>query len=231
MNEQLPYADWVEFLQRTVEEWFSENGRVFPWRQTSNSYHISVAEVLLRRTQAHRVVEPYLQLIERYPDVRAMAEADVSWLRDWFRPLGLVSRAHCLVEAAKAILDQHGGEVPQDLGEIESLPGFGRYSARAILCLAYERAVPMIDESSGRLLRRLLGLNSTGPAHSDKDLFERVRRLIPSDASRRFNLGLLDIAAAYCHVGSPDCVQCPLRCLCVRGRLANTDPHGIRAHA
>ena len=77
----------------------------------------------------------------------------------------------------------------------------------------------MIDESSGRLLRRLLGLRSTKPAYSDKDLFERAQKLIPYEASKRFNLGLLDIAAAYCHVGSPDCVQCPLRSLCVHGRL------------
>ena len=89
----------------------------------------------------------------------------------------------------------------------------------------------MIDESSGRLLRRLLGLSTSGPAYSDKDLFERARMLIPSDASRIFNLGLLDIAAAYCHVGSPHCVQCPLRNLCVRGRQGTADTHEVGAHA
>ena len=223
MSEQLAGADWVELLRRTVDEWFEENGRDFPWRQSSNSFHILIAEVLLRRTQAHRVVRPYLDLIRRYPDIRDMAEADVTWLREWFRPLGLVNRAHRLVEAANTILEQHGGEVPKELSEIESLPGLGRYSACAVLCLAYARAAPMIDESSGRLLRRLLGLNSTAPAYSDKGLFDRVQSLIPCDASRRFNLGLLDIAAAYCHVGSPECLQCPLRSLCVRGRLVTGD--------
>ena len=209
MNEQLLSPEWVDLLHRTVEEWFEKNGRDFPWRQSSNSFHILVAEVLLRRTQAHRVVGPYLELTERYSDIRDMADADVTWLREWFRPLGLVNRAQGLVEAAKTILEQHGGEVPNELSEIESLPGLGRYSACAVLCLAHAGAAPMIDESSGRLLRRLLGLSSSGPAYSDKDLFERAQRLIPSDASRGFNLGLLDIAAAYCHVGSPDCVQCP----------------------
>ena len=160
-----------------------------------------------------------------------MVEADVAWLREWFRPLGLVNRAERLVEAAKTILEQHGGEVPKDLSEIESLPGLGRYSACAVYCLAHAGVAPMIDESSGRLLRRLLRLNSTGPAYSDKDLFERAQRLIPYDACRRFNLGLLDIAAAYCHVGSPDCVQCPLRSLCGRGRLVTADLHGAGTHA
>ena len=177
------------------------------------------------------VVGPYLDLMERYPDIRDMAEADVNWLREWFRPLGLVNRAPRLVDAANTILEQHDGEVPKDLSEIESLPGLGRYSACAVLCLAHAGAAPMIDESSGRLLRRLLGLSSSGPAYSDKDLFKRAQRLIPYDASRRFNLGLLDIAAAYCHVGSPDCVQCPLRSLCVRGRQATADLHGAGTHA
>ena len=201
------------------------NGREFPWRQSSNSFHILVAEVLLRRTQAHRVVGPYLDLIERYPHIRDMAGADVTWLREWFGPLGLVNRAHHLVEAANTILEQHDGDVPKNLSELESLPGLGRYSACAVLCLAHAGAAPMIDESSGRLLRRLLGLSTSGPAYSDKDLFERAQSLIPRDASRRFNLGLLDIAAAYCHVGSPDCVPCPLRSLCVRGRLVTADLH------
>ena len=231
MNEQLSSPGWVDLLHRTVEEWFQKNGRDFPWRHSSNSFHILVAEVLLRRTQAHRVVGPYLELIETYPDIRDMADADVTWLREWFRPLGLVNRAQGLVEAANTILERHGGEVPKELSEIESLPGLGRYSACAVLCLAHAGAAPMIDESSGRLLRRLLGLGSSGPAYLDKDLFERARRLIPSDSSRRFNLGLLDIAAAYCHVGSPHCVQCPLRSLCVHGRRGTADLHEVGAHA
>ena len=225
-THQTPGAGWVSLLQCTVEEWFSESGRDFPWRQCSIPFHVLVAEVLLRRTQAERVAGPYLELIERYPDTRDMADADVAWLREWFKPLGLVRRADLLIDAAKAIVEKHGGEVPRDLVEIESLPGLGKYSARAVLCLAHGGAVPMIDESSGRLLRRLLGLSSRGPAYSDRKLLERTEALVPNETSRAFNLGLLDIAAAHCHVGSPDCVQCPLRDLCSWGRLVTA---GIEA--
>ena len=125
MNEQLSSPGWVDSLHRTVEEWFQKNGRDFPWRQSSNSFHILVAEVLLRRTQAHRVVGPYIELIERYPNIRDMADADVTWLSEWFRPLGLVNRAQGLVEAANTIMERYGGEVPKELSEIESLPRFG----------------------------------------------------------------------------------------------------------
>ena len=230
-SRRLTDSEWVSLFRQTVESWFSESGRSFPWRQSSNSFHVLVAEVLLRRTQADRVVGPYLDLIERYPHVRDMADADVARLREWFRPLGLVRRADLLVAAAKAILERHGGEVPRDLNEIESLPGMGRYSARAVHCLAHGGAVPMIDESSGRLLRRLLGISSTGPAYTDRKLLERTEGLVPHETSRAFNLGLLDIAAAYCHVGSPDCVQCPLRGLCSRGLLVTAVLEARRTHA
>ena len=216
-------ARWACTLQRTVQNWYSESGRDFPWRQTSRPFHVLVAEVLLRRTQAERVVGPYLDLTERYPDTQDMASADVAWLREWFRPLGLVSRADLLVNAAKTIVQEHGGEVPRGLTEVESLPGMGRYSARAVLCIAYGRAVPMVDESSGRLLRRLLGLHGAGPAYSDRKLRERIEVLVPPRTSKAFNLGLLDIAAAYCHVRAPSCVKCPLRSLCSWSQMAVED--------
>lgn len=230
-HHQVPCASWASTLQCIVQEWYSESGRDFPWRQPSSSFHLLVAEVLLRRTQAERVVGPYRDLTERYPDTHDMADADVAWLRTWFRPLGLVSRADQLVEAAKAIVYEHGGEVPRDLNKVESLPGMGRYSARALLCMAHGRAVPMVDESSGRLLRRLLGLRATGPAYSDRELLERTEALVPHKASREFNLGLLDIAAAYCHVSAPSCGQCPLRSLCSWGRRVAEDAVGRGAHA
>ena len=227
-SRQLPGGDWVTLLQRTVEAWFSKSGRDFPWRQSLSSFHVLVAEVLLRRTQAERVAGPYLELIERYPSARDMADADVAWLREWFRPLGLVGRADLLIDAARAIVEQHGGEVPRNLSDIEKLPGLGKYSARAVHCLAHGGAVPMIDESSGRLLRRLLGLSGTGPAYSDRKLRRHGEGLVPHDTSRAFNLGLLDIAAAYCHVSSPNCVHCPLTSLCTRGRRLTGNTHPAR---
>ena len=228
-GRQLSGRDWVNMLQQTVVAWFRTSGRDFPWRRSSNSFHLLVAEVLLRRTQAERVARPYLELMERYPCAQDLANADVAWLRQWFRPLGLVGRADLLVDAAKSIVEQHGGDVPRELGEIERLPGLGTYSARAIHCQAHGGSVPMIDESSGRLLRRLLGLSSPGPAYSDRELLRNAESLVPLGTSKAFNLGLLDIAAAHCHVNSPKCMQCPLRSLCTQGRRLTVSTPAARA--
>ena len=83
--------DGGQKLSASVVEWFRENGRTFPWRETKNPFYILVAEVLLRQTQAPRVAGPYLHLIDMYPDPQSLAQADVESLRKWFRPLGLVT--------------------------------------------------------------------------------------------------------------------------------------------
>ena len=204
-------------FHKTVLNWFEGNARDFPWRGTSNPFHVLIAEVLLRQTQADRVVEPYFVLIERYPTPEALAQANPRALTEWFRPLGLYRRANSLIEASKVIADQHNGCVPNDLDALLELPGIGVYSARAILCMAFKVPVPMVDESSGRLFRRVWGLPEKGPAYNDRTLLEMAERLIPGEQSREFNLGILDIAAAYCHVRRPICVACPLACGCSFG--------------
>ena len=203
-----------EQFQTIVVSWFNHNSREFPWRTTSNPFHILIAEVLLRQTQAYRVVEHYKEFIAGYPTPGALAQVKSSELVEWFRPLGLVRRADRLIEASGLIVHQHGGYVPSDLDALMSLPGIGEYSARAVLCLAFGAAVPMVDEGSGRLLRRVWGLPKKGPAYNDRSLLGFAKQLIPRNQSREFNLGLLDIASAYCHVRKPICEACPVAGIC-----------------
>lgn len=201
------------FVQ-SILNWFRSHGRIFPWRETSNPFHVLVAEVLLRQTQAWRVVQPYLDLIIEYPAAQILAQADVVELRRWFKPLGLIKRADLLVQCSQILISDYAGKVPGDLKALESLPGLGRYSARAILCLGFNQSVPMIDESSGRVLRRVFGHESNGPAFSDPDLMQAVQQIVPDTRPRDFNLGLIDIAAAYCKVKNPRCSVCPLVIIC-----------------
>jgi A/G-specific adenine glycosylase len=201
-------------ITRLVLQWFIHNGRDFPWRKTKNPYDIFIAEILLRRTQAERVVETYLQLIKRYPTPEHLAHADACELRQFFQPLGLIRRADLLIEAGKRILLDHKGLIPNDLCSLSTLPGMGIYSSRAIMCLAFGKPVPMIDESSGRLLRRVFGLHAIGPAFSDRELLRTAAAIVPVEHPREFNLGLLDIASIYCHHNVPACLKCPIRRVC-----------------
>lgn len=201
-------------LPQLVLEWFSLNGRSFPWRESREPYHIIIAEILLRRTQAKRVVDSYLKLIKEYPNPEALSKADLQELHEIFRPLGLVKRAETLVEISNRIMHNYKGQIPNKISEIAELPGMGIYGSHALLCLAFNEKVPMIDESSGRLLRRVYNLSTEGPAYSDKKLLQTAKSIVPTHYSREFNLGLLDIAAAFCHSKTPDCLNCPLTEVC-----------------
>ncbi len=202
-------------LRHVVLDWFSKNGRDFPWRNTNNAFFILIAESLLRQTQAERVVDPYLTLISKFPDPQSMAQANVAQLREWFHPLGLVKRADRLVETSKILVCDFAGRVPDRLEQLKGLPGLGEYSARAVLCLAYNIQVPMIDEGSGRVLRRILNVHSKRPAYSDRKLIATAEKMLPKGFARSFNLGLIDIAAFYCHVKKPSCLSCPLTKNCM----------------
>ncbi len=218
----LRFSHVEQTLAELVVAWFRENGRAFPWRETTNAFHILVAEVLLRQTQAHRVAEPYAELVARYPDPESLGRAEVASLRQWFGPLGLVRRADSLIETARLLVQEHAGQVPQDLEELQTLPGIGRYSARAILCLAFGRPFPMIDEGSGRVLRRVLGHEIDGPAYSSRSLMTHAQALLPEDSAREFNLGLIDIAARFCRPRKTLCSECPLATECAQGRATIT---------
>ena len=218
MRSKTNNAEKAKGLQSAVLSWFADHGRDFPWRNTDNAFFILIAEVLLRQTQAERVVNPYLELISKFLDPQSMAQANVAQLREWFHPLGLVKRADHLVEISKILVCDYSGRVPDKLEQLIILPGLGEYSARAVLCLAYNIQVPMIDESSGRVLRRILNLRSERPAYSDRKLLELAEKLLPKGLARNYNLGLIDIAAAYCHYKNPESSSCPLLNLCSYGQ-------------
>ena len=204
-------------LATSVVSWFHCNGRDFPWRDTRNPFHILIDEILLRQTQVTRVIGPYLHLVTTYPNPASLAEAAVDGRRQWFRPLGLVQRADRLVECAHRLLRDYGGQVRRDLRDLQSLPGIGRYSARATLCMAFHYPLSMIDEGSGRVLRRVLGLSDAGPAYTDIRLAEIAERILPDSHARGCNLGLIDIGSAYCHPRTPDGPECPLLEGCIVG--------------
>lgn len=214
----------VAEIRRAVLAWFAVNGRDFPWRQTSDPFHILIAESLLRQTQATRLVKPYTDFLIKYANLQSLAGADIDELHSWFKPLGLIRRADYLVQAAQILVDQYGGEIPGDLKALIKLPGIGIYGARSILCLGFGEPCPMVDEASGRVLRRALDLAVRGPAYSDSKLLRIAETIVPKQYPKEFNLGLIDIAAAYCHTRNSSCPECPLAHLCrhsQRERLHN----------
>jgi A/G-specific adenine glycosylase len=170
--------------------WFGENGRDLPWRRTSDPYPILVSEVMLQQTQVSRVVQRYLEWLERWPTAEALAAASpADAIRAW-QGLGYNRRALSLHRAAQIVAERGW---PDDLTE---LPGVGRYTAAAIGNFAFGRAVLPVDVNVGRVLER------TGAG-------------FPPEAAQ----ALFDLGATVCLARVPRCGVCPLATDCPsRGR-------------
>ncbi len=208
----------VAYLRRRVVEWFRGHGRDFPWRKERNPFRVLVAEVLLQKTDAARVVPAYMALLRLYPTARRLAAAPASSVRRVVAPIGLVKRASHLRRIARTLVTVYGGRVPAKRSDLRALPGVGDYTADAVLCTCFGIRAPMLDGSTARLLRRLLGVESDVPAWADRELRQTLADITPPRTAREFGLGLLDLAAAFCRPQEPACPQCPLAGICSYGK-------------
>ena len=177
-------------MEELLLAWFQENGRDLPWRRTSDPYAILVSEVMSQQTQAERVVPRWERWLERWPTIQALAAAPAAdVIREW-QGLGYNRRALALHRAARQVA-AHGW--PDDLTR---LPGVGRYTADAVACFAFGRAVLPVDVNVRRVSERTGHGFSPGAAQA-----------------------LMDLGKAVCLARIPRCDACPLAGACPsRGR-------------
>ncbi len=167
-----------------------------------------VAEVMLQQTGVGRVLERYGEFCDRFPTPGACAAAPAGDVIESWRGLGYNRRALHLHAAARRITAA-GGVFPADLEGLLALPGVGPYTARAVLALAFERDVGVVDTNVGRLLARLGGRRLTrSEAQAAAD------RLVPPGWAWLWNQALFDLGAAVCKRRAPACGDCPLRGHC-----------------
>lgn len=173
-----------------------------------------LAEFLLRKTQTFRVLPVFLKLIQSYPNFEALAEADPTEVCAIIGPLGLSTRGSQLSDIARALRSNKA--IIESGQSLRKFKGVGQYIANAVDCVAFERPFPMVDGAVGRLLCRILGRREGRRAYSDKSLWSLVSNILQSspENSKHVSLGLLDIAAAYCRLKKPLCIDCPLASLC-----------------
>ena len=203
-------------LQEALLGWAGPRLRDLPWRRTRDPWRILVAEVMLQQTGVGRVLERYEGFCGRFPTPEACAAAPASAAIEQWRGLGYNRRALHLHAAARRITA--AGGFPDTLEGLLELPGVGPYTARAVLALAFEADVGVVDTNVGRLLARLAGRRLTGAeAQATAD------RLVPAGRAWLWNQALFDLGATVCGRRAPACGACPLRGQCA-WRGAGPDP-------
>jgi A/G-specific adenine glycosylase len=209
-----------------IVDWYATAARDLPWRREGvDAWAVLVSEVMLQQTPVARVEPVWRDWMARWPspgDLAAAAPAEV--IRAWGK-LGYPRRALRLREAAVAIGERHGGEVPDDVAALEALPGVGTYTARAVACFGHGRPQPVVDTNVRRVVARLVhGRAEAGTARA-ADLAD-VAALAPADPARavRFSVAAMELGALVCVAGTPRCPACPVRDRCA-WRLAGCPPH------
>lgn len=204
-------------LTRELEAWFSANARDLPWRTPHRDpYRSLVSELMLQQTQVARVIEKYEPFLERFPTVQDLARASEDDVLAAWSGLGYYRRARLLHACAKAIVEQHGGVVPESLDELLALPGIGRYTAGAIASMVFGQRVPIVDGNVTRVLLRVHNRDEPQAARPTVDwAWMRAEQLVGCcDQPAVFNEAMMELGATVCVPKGPKCLRCPISDQC-----------------
>lgn len=197
--------------------WYLDAGRDFPWRHAEEPFHLLLAELMLRRTQAIQVVPVYKRIVARLPTPAALAAAPEDAVADLLRPLGLAWRVPAFRQLAVILVEDHDGRVPADRTALLALPGVGEYVASAVRAVAFGLHDPVYDTNTVRVAGRYFGFPTHAESRRRRPVQRSVNRLFEPDDPRRSTLALLDFAALVCRAARPRCGSCPMLTDCSYG--------------
>jgi A/G-specific adenine glycosylase len=177
-------------FQKKILSWYSEYKQDFPWRKTRDPYHILVSEVMLQQTQVSRVIPKFNDWLKRFPTIESLAKAPVSEvLRQW-SGLGYNRRALFLKKAAVEIVEKYNGNFPQDEKILRTLPGIGEYTARALLCFAFNKQISVVDTNVRKVI--LVTFFNGGNLMTEKEIISIAEQLLPVGSAYDWNQALMD---------------------------------------
>ena len=206
-------------LRSRLLKWYREEQRDLPWRHTNDPYRIWVSEIMLQQTQVKTVVPYYERWVESFPTVEDLARArEVKVLKHW-EGLGYYSRARNLHRAANIVTQEFGGQVPDTVEPLSQLPGIGRYTAGAVLSIAFGKRAPVLDGNVKRVLSRWFCISENGAtATSQQRLWKIAESVLPNRNVGAFNQALMELGATVCLPKNPVCLFCPVKSDCEANR-------------
>ncbi|MEP7056420.1 MAG: A/G-specific adenine glycosylase [Caldimonas sp.] len=208
-------ADSPGFADRVVA-WQKMHGRRgLPWQDTRDPYRVWLSEVMLQQTQVATVLGYYGRFLQRFPDLEALAAAQLDDVFALWSGLGYYSRARNLHRCAQVVVAEHGGRFPASSAALMRLPGIGRSTAAAIAAFCFGERVAILDGNVKRVLGRVLAFDGDLAAvAAQRELWQRATELLPARGVDRYTQGLMDLGATVCLARSPQCGRCPVEALC-----------------
>jgi A/G-specific adenine glycosylase len=204
--------------QALVRQWYSTHQRDLPWRAEGvSAWQILVSEVMLQQTPVARVIPAWQAWCERWPTAQLLAAASLGEVLSQWNRLGYPRRAKNLHRSAQMVTEQFGGELPRDVETLETLPGIGTYTSRAIACFAFGIPVPVVDTNVKRVVARVEDGDQAAGHWSVGFGLERVDEVSRTENAEHYcqiQRGLMELGALLCTARSPRCETCPLQDSC-----------------
>jgi len=219
-------------IRRSLLVWFAANARDMPWRRTRDPYAIWVSEVMLQQTQVDTVIPYYHRFLDTFPTIGRLAAADLDRLLKVWEGLGYYTRARNLHKAARAVVENHAGQIPDDLDALLSLPGVGRYTAAAVGSIAFGLAAAVLDGNVIRVLSRLDCIKDDPSKPKIRErLWQRADELLDPAHPGDFNQAMMELGATVCLPRNPLCPSCPVAEQCLARHRGLQDKLPIRKKA
>jgi A/G-specific adenine glycosylase len=199
-------------LQRNLLGWYERHRRDLPWRGETDFYRVWISEVMLQQTQVTTVLPYYERFLERFPTLADLAAASLDDVLKAWEGLGYYARARNLHAAARQVMADYAGRLPETYAGLRQLPGFGDYTAGAVASIAFNEPVPAVDGNVKRVLARLFAItHDLSRGATARHLRTIAADLVPPDRPGDFNQALMELGATLCLPRSPRCLLCPLR--------------------
>ena len=217
-----------EFADKLID-WYAENKRELPWRDTKDPYRIWISEIILQQTRVAQGYDYYIRFVERFPDVFALADAEEDEVMRYWQGLGYYSRARNLHAAARSVKD--AGFFPTTYEGVRALKGVGDYTAAAICSFAYDMPHAVVDGNVYRVIARWMGMDVPIDSAQGKKLFAQVAgELMDEHRPALYNQAIMDFGAMQCAPSSPACISCPLADGCVGLAQGRVDVLPVKQH-
>jgi A/G-specific adenine glycosylase len=201
-------------------EWYAHQGRKLPWRGSIDPYAVWVSEIMLQQTRVETVIPYFERWMARFPSVAGLAASSEQDVLTVWEGLGYYCRARNLHKAARVVLEKYLGEIPNNLADLRSLPGIGRYTAGAIASMAFGLDVPTLDGNIRRVLARVFDVaEPADSAPGERILWRLAEQNLPTGRAGDANQALMDLGASICLPKKPRCLMCPLTDLCQARQL------------
>lgn len=198
--------------------WIATARRDLPWRRDRSPYTVWISEVMLQQTQAATVAPYFARWMQRFPDLPTLAAAQPDDVLKAWEGLGYYARARNIHRMAGQVMARHDGRIPADKRALLALPGIGRYTAGAILSLAFGQREPVLDGNVRRVLCRVCDIAADPTtAAVQRQLWAAATALVaaaPEGQAGDLNEALMELGALICVPGRPDCPACPIAAHC-----------------